>query len=288
MRALCLIALLFAAHDSNADSYRVVQTLFLPPVFYVGDTVEARIRIDTDGSALPSEPKAIPESEWIELHGIRVIPIAGQYDIRIQFTSFKPGVTEIPAIDFGEIELRPLSIETASIRDSRNYEFHDVFEPIYLPGTKLLIGIAAGTVLFGPLLILLLIGWLRRIFGRFARSFVSRRPYRTLQRSLSALHGSATRIDAREFFVSLMAAFRSYLSGKSSFNYRAATTKEMHRMLINEFAEVDSLSPLGTIIDDIDRAKFAGVEYSAAQKLRGLTLVKSAADGIERSTRRAK
>ncbi len=268
--------------------YRIEQTTFLPPVFYVGDVVELRLRISTDGVPLPSAPDTIPQADWITIHDVRIIPIAADYDVRIRFTSFRPGALDIPEISIGDVRLSPLHIDTASIRSRDTTDFRGVFDPMLLPGTKLVIGIGAGVLMFGPLVALLLFGWLRRTITSLTGPLKARRPYRILGRRLETLHASAPRMDSREFYRLLFDSFREYLTARSDRTFTAATTSETDRLAREEFDGIEPLEALSRLVPTIDRAKFGGAESPATEKLKGLELVRSAAAEIERRHRAGK
>jgi hypothetical protein len=267
----------------GADGYTVEQTIFLPPSFYVGDIVELRLRIDTDGLVLPSEPESYPESDWIEFHDLRIIPIGGEYDIRIRFSSYRPGRLEIPSFSIGPLTLAPIPFETTSIASAGELEPAGIFDPMLLPGTGLLIALTGGVVLFGPLLLLLAVGWVRRVATRIVIGV--RRPYRRLKRELASLDSELSRLDAREFYRKLFDAFRSYLSDRTSYNYRAATTTEMTGRLESDFSGVDGLDSLARMAGEIDRAKYGGGESSEAEMVQRLALVRSSAEIIEQRVR---
>lgn len=262
-----------------ADGYTVKNLVFLPPEFYVGDTVELRLRIDVGDRVLPSEVGSIPESRWIEIEEIRVIPIAGEYEIRVEFSSFRTGQLEIPAFEVGELAIDPIPIDTASIRKDSNDQLVGVFDPVLLPGTTLLIAISGAVVFFGPLLLLLSIAWVRRIVGRVHRG--AGRPYRRLTRALDALAKNAESVSARDFSVQLSESFRNYLAERGTYDYRAATSSEVAERLVDEFAQSERAAALRRMVSSIDRAKFGGGAIGSAERVEELAVVRSIAEAIE-------
>jgi hypothetical protein len=263
----------------SADGYEMKQKVFLPPTFYVGDLVELRMRIDVGDSILPSVPKEIPESTWLEIHEIRAIPIADEYDIRMRFASYRAGKFALPGFEIGEISIDEIPFETTSIRETETSNPYGIFDPVYLPGTKLFIGLVSGTVLFGPLLLLLLIGWIRRVAKRI--SFGVKRPYRKLRRELDILRASVARTNSRDFYQRLFDAFRRYLTSRTGVNYSSYTTREMDRRIRKDFHDIESLRQFEAMIDAIDCVKFGGGEADEMEKMVELTIVQSSAAEIE-------
>lgn len=283
-----LVLLLFSIAISASDrvhaqtrSYSMDRLIFVPPIYYVGDRVEVRFRIDTEGYELPSEVDQIPEDRWIRIDDIRIIPIAGSYDIRITFTSFRPGLSELPKLTIGELTIERLQIETASIRENESHTFYGMADPLILPGTRLFIALVAGVVLFGPLSLIIVSGWLRGIAKRIVASIGTRRPYRGLLRSLDSLDASSARLEGREFYGVLFVEFRRYLSSRSDHNYSSTTTREMTLLGTAEFATVPEFVRIGNIVGRVDRVKFGGASTSESELREGLDLVRSAAETIE-------
>jgi len=280
-RIVLAALLLSVSGGAGAESVTIKQMLFLPPVYYVGDQVEVRIRVSATDSELPLRPSHLPQSEWFRVVDVRVIPIADEYDIRIRFTSFQTGVRELPVFQIGELTLGPIPIETASIRDAEELSVFGTLEPIVLPGTRLFIALAAGIVFLGPLSIIIVLGWLRKTAGSIVGSIGNRKPYRRLVRSLDALQNGVSVIDARSFYVSLLEAFRGYLTNRSLHNYNAATTHEMDLLLGEEYDGIEALEGLSQMVGSIDGAKFGGARIGVAELSRGLSLVRSATESIE-------
>lgn len=266
------------------QAYTVEQMLFLPPEFYVGDEVEVRLRITTVVDSLPSEVEEIPDTPYLAVDEIRVIPIADEYEIRIRYAAYRPGELEIPAFALGDLEIGPIPFEVESIRQREGDRLRNILDPVLLPGTTLLIALSTGIVLFGPLLLFLSVARIRRVLRGVA--FGTRRPYRALRRELEVLRSKGSTIGAKEFYGRLFDAFREYLSHRSEFNYRAATVRETERRARKEFGDVAALESLTPMVDAVDLARFGGGGASSRQRLRGLEIVVSAVEAIEADYRK--
>ena len=111
------------------------------------------------------------------------------------------------------------------------------------------------------------------------------RPYRKLCRRLDSLDTGESLLDTREFYQRLCEAFREYLAARSDYNYNAATTREMVLHLHRDFSGVETVDLLSSMVGNIDRAKFGDGEATAAEKHRGLSIMRSSAAEIERRHR---
>jgi hypothetical protein len=118
MRRALLAAALFGLAGAWCwanDTYEILQTVSLPPRSYVGDRVELRIRLRTLVSASVQAPEKPPQSEWIDIDTVEVIPAGDAYEVRIVYASFHPGTQTLPPIQLKDVRLENLKIYTNSV-----------------------------------------------------------------------------------------------------------------------------------------------------------------------------
>ena len=106
------LALSAAGGTAAAQGYSVLQTVFLPPRFYVGDRVELRMRLSTPAGTAVRAPETLPDSSGIEFQDITVNRRGNETEVRIVFYPFYPGTQDASAIDLGGITLSGVKIHT--------------------------------------------------------------------------------------------------------------------------------------------------------------------------------
>lgn len=225
------LALSAAGGTAAAQGYSVLQTVFLPPRFYVGDRVELRMRLSTPAGTAVRAPETLPDSSGIEFQDITVNRRGNETEVRIVFYPFYPGTQTLPPIDLGGITLSGVKIHTDSLLDTGQEEWRPPRGQVLLPGTRLyfalfVLGAAVG---FTTVAVLAVFG--RSRIGRIVNASRERRPYRRLKRVLKKLNAEAGSTDARAFYIVLLDELRSYLSGRLGTECRSATTYELDRRL---------------------------------------------------------
>lgn len=279
--ALFFFLLFPGTRAGTQERYSIKQAIFLPPVYYVGDRVEIRVRISVAEGVIPAEPSALPESDKIKIHSVRVIPMANDYDIRIEFSSYDPGIHGIPQIDMGSIVLDSIRIETSSFLDSENAEFQEIFDPLLLPGTRLLFALGIGVVLLGPFLSFGFFGFAKRFLGELIKKRKGKQPIKKLMATLHSLSEIKPPVNNRDFYFSLTVAFRRYVSARVDSSMAACTTNELAHTLDVRFAQLVQVHALVQSQRDFDRVRFGGAKSSPKKRGRDLALVSEAAAELE-------
>ncbi len=284
--ATLLGLLVLSVPDVGAREYSITETVFVPKEFYVGDIVEMRMRIRTGGGVVPSEPAELPSDDWIRIHEARVVPIAGEYDVRIRFTSFYPGKRTLPPLRLGEITLDGIEIDTPSLLEARDRPmFVGIMDPLRLPGTSILLALVVGGLFVAPIALIYLVRWGRHIVYRAVGGVKGRRPYGRLRKELDLLEKSSTAMKSREFYIRLLDAFKGYLSDRTGKNFHATTSSEMESMFRNEFSSLDSLDRISPMFGKVDGIKFGGGGANHIHRQRDLDLIRTLAEEVEALTR---
>ena len=278
----CVVfALLCVVRVIADETYIVKQMHFLPPTHYVGDLVEVRLRIDVVEGILPAEPTEFPEPGTVAIYDVRVIPISGEYDVRISFSSFHPGTRMLPQITLGKLVIKDIRIQTNSLIEDRNLNFVGVFDPVYLPGSRLLLALAIGALLILPIISVGVFSWAKRLVKSLAESRREKLPFRELSGTLQELAAIPPPVDSRAFYISLSDGFKGYLSRRLSDRISTYTSREVVGNLKEQFQRVPQLILAAQAMPFFDQMKFGGRQVSSAQRRRDIDLVMEAATAVE-------
>jgi hypothetical protein len=283
-RALLGTALfvLAGAWCTAADTYEIEQTVFLPPRSYVGDRVELRIRLRTIGDASIQTPEKPPQSEWIDIDTVEVIPAGDAYEVRIVFASFHPGTQALPPLQLGDVRLEGIRIHTNSVVTEGQSSFEGPRGQVMLPSTRIMLGIAVAAVIALPLLVFQVGGFFRRRVSGLVQQYRERQPYRKLTRTLKRLRADAEEMNGRQFYIELSDALRIYLAERYNRRYIAATTFEVRRLLFNNLSDDERIERVSALFQQSDRIKFGRENSDAAQRLRDLEETEALVELLER------
>ena len=299
-----------AAPDEFAEPERGQEVRFEPAQFGVGDRVLARIVVR--GAAQLSAPGAVAAGEWLSVHGVDVLPRTdGSWEVRVLFTSYRPGVGELPPIDVGPFQLTGIGFLTVSVLP-RYGDAPPALRPpaaqMAVPGSAaLLIGGALAVLVVPYLLVsggLLLAGAGGRVRARRTRT----RPRLLLERGVQQLQtgvtaataataatgataASAAPSDAVSFYARLSHLARGYLAERLALPAHALTVGELRAALPEQGLPHGLGADLAAILDTADRVKFAGRGAGAVEMrdaARQLVTLARAIDAIleERAARR--
>ena len=309
-----------AAPDEFAELERAQEVRFEPAQFGVGDRVLARIVVR--GAAQLSAPGTVAAGEWLSVHGVDVLPRTdGSWEVRVLFTSYRPGVGELPPIDVGPFRLTGIGFLTVSVLP-RYGDVPPALRPpaaqMAVPGTAALLIGGALTVLVVPYLLvsggLLLAGAGGRVRTRRART----RPRLLLERGVQQLQTAATAAiaataasgatgatgasaasasasaappDVVAFYARLSHLARGYLAERLALPAHALTVGELRAALPEQGLPHGLGADLAAILDTADRVKFAGRGADATEMrdaARQLVTLARAIDAIleERAARR--
>ena len=280
-----------AAVAAGTGPEQVREVRFEPARFVAGDRVLARIVVR--GAAPLTAPEAVASGDWLSVHDVEVLPRTdGSWEVHVRFSSYRPGVAELPPIDVGPFELTGVGFLTASVLP-RYGELPPTLRPpapqMAIPGTAAVLIGGAGAVLVVPYLLvsgaLLLAGAARRAGARRSRA----RPRVLLERGVQRLqaggsngaHGTNGRYgegggaagvsgvpgasappgvphDAVTFYAGLSQLAREYLAGRLALPAYAMTVRELREALPERGLPHGLGADLTAILDTADRVKFAG------------------------------
>jgi len=275
-----LLSLLGLLSLEAEDGYRVRQVVFLPPHFYVGDTVELRIKVEPEQGYRIRVPSKYPSESWITFHSIRILSGREDTEIRIEFSPFFAGTRTLPEIRLGDVTLKNIKLHTSSLIEEGK-EFAGPMGQVLIPGTRLYVVLLVSilTVIF--LIVFPFHARIRRQIERITAGFKAKRPYKNLIRNLTALNKELNKLSSREYYIVLTGEFKQYLSNKTSNPFFSSTTGEITNMA-SDWLPVDFPSrKLLSVLRRGDLAKFGGKNFSDRRRRKDLEGVREMAKFLE-------
>ena len=262
-----------------AQDYNVSRTLFLPPVYHVGDRVELGLSLRSSFLNEIQLPQQLPQPPWGIIHDIKITERDDERDLRIIFTSYYPGTQTLPPIQLGPIVLTDISIFVTPLLDRTTLV--DSSEQIMLPGTQIVIIV---TSLFMIAFLLLWLPLWKRS-RRYVLKFIQRHQegliYRKLEKNLTDLTANAGVIDGRNFYIQLLACVREYLSGKIQMDVRVATTGELEMMLRKGLENPEDRTFIINLFHHGDLVKFAAQPSTLKSRMMHLDQLREVLAHIE-------
>lgn len=259
----------------------VKRSVFIPPEYYMGDSVELRLQVELDDSEPLTVPSRIDSLEWVDIRDVQVHQKDSDAEIIIRFTSYSPGTRALPEMDFGPFILNDFKIYTNSLVQEGENELKGLRQQVLIPGSRLYFFLLALGVFILPyggyFLLKILIKFLKVLFRRYHSS----KPYRTISRILKKLDTNLERTSVRDFFITLSDALRVYLSARTGFDCKSATTSEIS--MLHGFGLDQSLwTRLVAVLKRGDMVKFGGEKLSYHQMKDNLDFVISVCSEIEK------
>ncbi len=263
-RWILLLLLTGTAAAVSGQEYSILQSVFLPPRYYVGDRVELRLRVVPAEEDTLESPSRLPEADTLEYHDVSVKDMGREHQVVISFSSYAPGRQTLPALDLGGIVLQGLQINTASLVEEGHTRLQEPQPQAVVPSSRLLIALAAGLVLAIPLGGLLLFRVGRSQGRRLMVWYQENRPRRQMIRHLRNLKGHVLELDRRDFYSQFSVGLRRYLSLRLGRDCNSATTRELSQIL-RESLPPYSAERLFSLFEVSDLVKF-GSRYSSVEE----------------------
>ena len=281
---LLLISVIPVFAEKNYTSEKVV---FLPQEFYVGDLVEMRLVVIPAKGVTVSKPERFPDSYWVKIENAEVTDLGGEYEIRVYLRSYAPGIRTLPAIQFGDVLLRDIRIQTVSVLSDETLPFSPPAEQLLLPGTRYYIALIVGLIFLLPVFFIFFWTKIKRRINESVLERRWRRPYRKLLRGLKELREGINETKGRPFYTRLIDELRLYLTARGSIDYESATVREAAAMIDHDFSGISGCNELIALLHFADEVKFGGRRVMTPRKETDLDMVEKAALGIEEIKRGA-
>jgi len=287
--ALAVLLLFFAAWPVFSQS-SLMEAVFLPPRFFVGDQVELRLTYDLPAGLAVEPPAQLPVHAWIEFQNIEVQDRrppggSGEVLVRIFFTPFFSGETVLPPLRMGDLAIGELLVTTRSaLQLEQDDALRGPRRQLNLPLTwfRLLTFLAIGAGV--PLLLFLLLRYGIRGFRRIREARIRRLPYLHARKSLHQLASGRTSMEGKTFFILLSLTVRRYLSERLSMPLMSATTGEITGSLRTAGLEESVSERIHGVLKAADLIKFSGKRANRREMEKSLKTVGSIVEQVEERT----
>lgn len=225
---------IWAAIPAWADdtSNLVTETVFVPPISYVGDQVEARLTLLLpEGKAL-LPPLSLPTQSWVLIRDVQVRHDPPFERVTIKYVPFAPGVKVLPPLVLGDITLDGIRISTNSLLDKgAPGDLSPPREQMVLPHTELILFLS-----FLLLIVLPLAAWrlsrpVAALVRALGRQSDRHRAWRQLIREAKKLQGKVLALSGPEFYTQFSSLVRTYLAGRFDKDFRTLTAGEVKELL---------------------------------------------------------
>lgn len=225
MRFLALAVLFSPALGAQTPSYTVLETLFVPPTYYVGDTVEMRIVILPGQSEDVFASEDLPTQDWVDIKKIEVVPRLPNYEIIVSFVPYMTGSRTLPPLNLGSLTLNDLRIYTSSLLEGT--ELSPPRDQVLLPQTEILLISLLSLLILGPLALWKVHRRIQEGASRLIKAWSKQRPMRKFTRDLQRLKSQLFGLRSREFYRQLQSIVRGYFSAKLDRDLESLTTAEL-------------------------------------------------------------
>ena len=255
-----ILACLALAAAGAQGRVRVVGTTVTPARHYVGDLVECTVTF---------EPGEAPMAEGIldlssptltggdtELRSAEVRKKAGSWVYTARFVAWVPGPARVPVPPSAGFLLPEVRVDIASAVDDFGRSPPAYADPLELPGTRLLVWGASGSLLAAAVLAWStafgLIPWIRRL----RKAWRDGRAGRDFGRTLDYLESSAAGFLPEQSWALLAKALREYMAARTGIPYRSFTAREA-RAVFPENLPREAAEEASSLLEEGEAVRFA-------------------------------
>ncbi|NNM67518.1 MAG: hypothetical protein HKM06_05880 [Spirochaetales bacterium] len=266
--------------DSPKGKFSIVQAVSVPPVATVGEPVELHLTL------LPQKGIQIVKSQdaanepWVKIQNVEVVHTPPYVQVLVRYVSFAPGNKTLPPIPLGDIVLKGLSIQTASVLNPQNLpHLAPPRSPLALPQTGLFLFLTLAALLVLPFLIWYLSVFATSLMKRLKKARARKKPYRILLKQTRALSQNAAGMRGPEFYSDFSILLRTYLTGRFGLDFIAATAPEFSFLLRS--LPGNWSADWVRLIRRADNVRFDQQEPPLAERLEDLQALKTQAGYLE-------
>jgi hypothetical protein len=277
-----ILLLLQLALLTAFDNYQVYNLRFMPPEYYVGDTVEMTFTLKTDQVHDFTVPEVFPDPGWLNILSIDIKSKGREADISIRLIPYYPGTRALPPLDLGALVIDDLKIFTSSLlnlESSRDLE--GIQSPLFIPGTRAVGVLVVSLLLILPILLVMLYRFIRHRTGEIIKTYKINLPYRQFQRLVRSIRRSMMNMPEKEFYMIFTGGLKKYLSTRFHQDFGSSTTSEIESILgCSRIHDTLALS-LVNLFHRIDRVKFAGDKLLYSDREHLLSEVEEVSEALE-------
>jgi hypothetical protein len=235
MRPLLVLVgvLLFSAAAGAEDNPNyVTDAVFVPPVYFVGDLVEARLTLLLPEGKTLLPPLSLPNQPWVMVRSVQIRHDPPFERVIVRFVPFAPGNKVLPPLVMGDVTVAGVRISTNSLLGKNTAsELLPPRDQLLVPHTELFVFLA-----FLLLIVLPLAAWrflppLVSLVIRFRRYGDRHRAGRQLHRDLRKLQAKVLALSGPEFYTQFSHLVRVYLGGRFHHDFQTLTASEVQSFL---------------------------------------------------------
>jgi hypothetical protein len=283
MRRFYTALLLFLVTLTLSAQWDIVDEVFIPPNYYVGDSVLYQFRLVWDDEKELTPPEELPSLEWLEFDSVTVEQEGYEAQVTIRFRSYMTGTRSLPILDLGEIQVDSLKIFTSSLVEQEDIkELRGIRDNLDFPGIKFLLPLFLILLISSPYVLFLLVKYLIGRIWLLVKLIFSSGPRRKIQRLMTKLD---KRIDdngrEKDFYIDLSSGIRTYLTERTGTDYLSMTTRDMKKLRKSPVDRVLWIE-LTELLMTADLVKFAGEKISRKHKVHCLSVLKSFIENLEK------
>lgn len=215
----------------SGTNYKVLDSRFSPPEYYVGDEVELHLELLLSENTRFESFIQLPEDPWIEIRDVEFSQNEETLRLIITFVSFYPGSRPLPPITMGDVVLKDENINTLSLIEKGNNIIAGPRGQLLIPGTRTFLLILLALLVLIP--VVTFGGVTRLIFlvKKMLQEYKEGRAWRVLQRSLEDLRRDMAILDSADFYDQMIAGVKTYLSLRLAVDLSSATSMEVEDLL---------------------------------------------------------
>jgi hypothetical protein len=267
-----------------------MESIFLPPRFFVGDRVELRLTYDVPAGVAVEPPAQLPAHAWIEFHNIEVqdrrsADGSGEVRVRIFFTPFSSGETVLPPLPLGDLDTGELLVTTQSVLQlEHDQTLRGPRRQLNLPLTWLRLLVLVVIGIGAPAVVFFLLRYGIQGFIRIREARIRRLPYLHVRKSLNQLAAGRSSMEGKSFFILLSLTIRRYLSERLSRPLMSVTTGEIKKELGVAGLEESVSLRIHEVLKAADLIKFSGKRADRREMERSLKAVDRIVEQVEERT----
>lgn len=222
----------FGQESPPAGPNPVTETVFVPPVSYVGDLVEARVTLLLPEGKTLLPPLSLPTQDWLLFRDVQIRHDPPFERILIKYIPFAPGAKTLPPLVLGDLTLDGIRITTNSLleKDPRS-ELLPPRDQLVLPHTELVVLGLIFLVIIVPLASWRLYRPTANLVQRFWKHTERRRTWRQVMKDLRKLQGEAMALSGPDFYTQLSQLIRRYLGQRFGTDFGTLTAEEVQSLL---------------------------------------------------------
>lgn len=281
-KGFLVFLLLQAAFLTAADNYQIHNIRFMPPEYYVGDTVEMSFILKTDQIHSFTVPEEFPDPGWLNILSMDIESKGSETEVTIHLIPYYPGTRALPPVDLGGVIVDDLKIFTSTLLNlESSRELEGVQSPLLIPGTRAVGALIVSLLLALPILIVMLYRFIRHRTGEIVKTYKINLPYRQFQRLVRKIRRSMVNMPEKEFYMTFTGGLKKYLSTRFHHDLNSSTTSEIENLLGRSRIHDTLALSLVNLFHRVDRVKFAGDKMLYSDREQLLSEVEEVSEALE-------